>query len=195
MNWTDTDIIFFFYFLSFKKSAHRGWARQMCPCCRWKNKREYIWTGHTQLDSRTSHSSSAPQIPLTPFMYDQVAPVYWIMKQVIKVTDVRPSILPGPLYNAAIRLLCPNLAHQMASFMVNWHCAVYRAKIEEHFTSSTFRFTQLIWQWQWQHKMYFLNLHLSFLHPSNYLLSHSNHGCFQGQVPRVVFGYRINKII
>lgn len=128
-------------------------------------------------------------------MYDQVAPVYWIMKQVIKVTDVQPSILPGPLYNAAIRLLCPNLAHQMASFMVNWHCAVYRAKIEEHFTSSTFRVTQLIWQWHWQHEMYFLNLHLSFLHPSNYLLSHGNHARFWCQVPRVVFRYRINKII
>lgn len=69
------------------------------------------------------------------------------MKQVIKVTDVQPSILPDLLFNAAIRLLCPNLAHQMASFMANWHCAVYWAKIEEFFTSSTFGFTQLIWQW------------------------------------------------
>lgn len=63
------------------------------------------------------------------------------MKQVIKVTDVPPSILPGRLFNAAIRLLCPNLAHQMASFMVNWQYAVYWAEIEDHFTSSAFGFT------------------------------------------------------
>lgn len=163
MNWTNTDIINFFYFLSFKKHTHRGWARQMCPCLCW-----IIKENNSGMDLHTARLSDASllfrrRIPLTPFMYDQVAPIYWIMKQVIKVTDVRPSILSGLHFNAAIRLLSPNLAHQMASFTVNWHCAVYWAKIEEHFTSSTFGFTQLIWHWRCQHKMYFPNLH-RFLH-------------------------------
>lgn len=60
------------------------------------------------------------------------------MKQVIKVTDVRPFILSGLLFNTAIRFLCPNLAHQMASFTLNGLGAVYWGEIEGYFTSSTF---------------------------------------------------------
>lgn len=59
-------------------------------------------------------------------MFDQMAPVHGIMKQVIKVTDVWPFILPGLLFNATIRLLCPNLAHQMASFT---GCVQYEPKL------------------------------------------------------------------
>lgn len=82
--------------------------------------KRFCWTGVLAASHYGLVLLNRPHIPLTPFMYDQLAPVHWIMKQVIKVSDARPSILPSLPFNAAIRLLCPNLAHQMASFTVNW---------------------------------------------------------------------------
>lgn len=144
MNQSNTDAIHFFYSLSLKKSTHAGWGRQMHFCLDQEEKKgksgdltctdPTVQPSQPSLDPRSHWHLSC----MTRWSFS-----HWIMKQVIKVTDVWPFILPGLLFNAAIRFLCPNLAHQMASFTVNWRCAVYWGEIAGHFTSSTFGFKHL----------------------------------------------------
>lgn len=144
MNQSNTDAIHFFYSLSLKKKHTHGVreTNALLPRPGKKKGKSRDWTC-------TDPAVSASQPSLDPRSHWHLSCMtrwsfsHWIMKQVIKVTDVWPFILPGLLFNAAIRFLCPNLAHQMASFKVNWRCAVYWGEIEGHFTSSTFGFKHL----------------------------------------------------
>lgn len=133
-----------FLLFSIFQKAHTQWSGQTNGPLPLQKTKGFLWT---RLITTALRSFTPSPDPIDTLHVDQVAPIHWIMKQVIKVTDVQPSILTGLLFNVAIRLLCPNLAHQMASFMVDRHGAVYWVKIEQHFTSSTFGFKRLMWHW------------------------------------------------
>lgn len=73
MNQSNTDAIHFFYSLSFKKKHTRGVreTNALLPRPR-RKKKENLGTGLARILPLAPSALSGPQIPLTPFMYDQV---------------------------------------------------------------------------------------------------------------------------